>query len=161
MKPGHVLLLSVAAVVAVLALPACEKEIVNVREGPAPGVRVRSGLAPHANVRLNTVAIIDKSLQNWQGPQSSRRGKVAVERTDAKRTDTGAVQAWALLRNRTDYPLQIEGRVQFFDESQAPIEGPSAWQRVFLPPNSVATYRENSTKTAGVKYYYIEIREGR
>ena len=66
-----------------------------------------------------------------------------------------------MIRNRTDFPLQIEGRVQFFDESKAPVEGPTAWQRVFLPPQSVATYKESSTNVYDIGYYYIEIREGR
>ena len=158
MKASHVLLTFVAAL-AVTLLPG--GETVDVREGPGPGVRVRSGLAPYANVRMNTVAVIDKSLQDWQGSPGRKRGKIAVEDTNSKRTETGTVQAWALLRNRTDFPLQIEGRVQFFDEEQAPLEGPSAWQRLHLPANSTATYRENSTNTDHVKFYYIEIREGR
>ena len=144
-----------------LASVACQTETVDVREGPAPGVRVRSNLAPDATLRMDSVVILDKSLQDWQGSQSRKRGKIAVERTGARRTETGTVEAWAILRNRTDHPLQIEGRVQFFDESQAPLEGPSAWQRVQLPPNSVETYRGNSTNVDRVKHYYIEIREGR
>ena len=57
---------------------------------------------------------------------------------------------WAVLRNRTDYPLQIEGRSQFFDADQVPIEEPSAWKRVHLPPNAVGTYRESSTKVEAI-----------
>lgn len=158
MKASHVLLTFVTAL-AVTLLPGCET--VDVREGPGPGVRVRSGLAPYATVRLNTVAILDDSLQDWDGPPGRKGGKIAVERTNASRTETGTLVAWALLRNRTDYPLQIEGRVQFFDEAEAPLEGPTAWQRLHLPPNSVITYRGNSTQTDRVKYYLIEIREGR
>ena len=158
MNPRHAVLTALTAAAAAL-LPACET--VNVREGPAPGVRVQDPLAPYATVRMNSVAIVDKSLQNWHGDESGKRSKIAVEGTNAKRTATGTLQVWAMLRNRTDHPLQIEGRAQFFDESQAPLEGPTAWQRVSLPANSVATYRENSTHTDRVAYYYIEVREGR
>lgn len=150
--------------------------VVSVHEGAAPGVRVQDSRAPQAGIRLNTVNIIDKSLQKWDGdkrdpkwlallknnPEEAKKySKIAVEATNARRTPTGTVEVWATLRNRTDYPLQIEGRAQFFDSSQAPVEGPTAWQRVHLPPNSVATYKESSVKVMEIGYYYIEIREGR
>ncbi len=146
---------------AALMVLGCYRETVKVREGAAPGVRVDNIRAPHARVRMNTVNIIDKSLQNWQGKDGKRMSKIAVESTNARRSPTGTVEVWAVLRNRTDYPLQIEGRVQFFDRDQAPVEGPTAWQRVYLPANSVATYKEFSTKVMEIGYYYIEIREGR
>ena len=144
---------------------------VDIREGAAPGVRV-----PEVGIRYNSVGIIDKSLQDWGGPvfdppwssmfvggrkERDKKSKIAVESTDAKRTPTGTLEVWTVLRNRTDSPLQIEGRTTFFDAGKAPVEKPSAWQRVMLPPQSVATYRDYSTKTDDVSYYYIEIREGR
>lgn len=150
--------------------------VVSVHEGAAPGVRVEDSRAPQAGIRLNTVNIIDKALQKWDGDErdpkwlallknnpdeAKKYSKIAVEATNARRTPTGTVEVWATLRNRTDHPLQIEGRAQFFDSTQAPVEGPTAWQRVFLPPNSVATYKESSTKVMEIGYYYIEIREGR
>jgi uncharacterized protein YceK len=165
----------VTAVVAVgLFLSGCTT--VDVREGPGPGVRVRDSRAPQAGIRMNSVAIIDESLQKWDGkvfdpPWSSifqagpkerdKRSKIAVESTNSRRTPTGTLEVWAVLRNRTDFPLQIEGRTQFFNRDQAPIEGPTAWQRVHLPPNAVATYQEFSTKIEEIAFYYIEIREGR
>jgi len=137
----------------------CTRTIV--REGAAPGLRVRGERAPYAQVRMNTVNILDDSLQDWQGDEKDRRGKIAVESTNSRRTETGTVEVWAILRNRTDHPLQLEGRVQFFDQTQAPVEGPTAWQRIYLPPNAVATYTEISTRVMDVGNYYIEIREGR
>ena len=107
---------------------------------------MRDPHAPYATVRLNTVNIIDKSLANWHGKEDEKYSKIAVEQTNSRRTATGTLEVWATLRNRTDYPLQIEGRSQFFDSDQAPVEGPTAWQSVFLPANSVATYKEFSTK---------------
>ncbi len=136
----------------------CAKEV---GEGPGPGVRVRDDAAPYARIRYNTVVILDKSLEDWRPPDSRKKGKIAVEETSARRTETGTVEAWAVLRNRTDHPLQLEGRAHFFDKDKAPVEGPTAWQRVFLPAQGVGTYKEKSTKVMEVGYYYIEIREGR
>jgi len=110
---------------------------------------------------MNTVNILDKSLQHWAGEPEEKGGKIAVESTNARRNPTGTLEVWAVIRNRTDGQLQIEGRTQFFDRQQAPVEGPTAWQRVILPPNGVATYKEFSTMVDEPAYYYIEIREGR
>lgn len=157
-----------------LAVAVAGCTVTDVREGAGGGVRVDDPRAPQAGIRYNTVVIIDKSLENWDGkvfdpefvgyfwPQEKhKRSKIAVESTDSRRTPTGTLEVWAVLRNRTDFPLQIEGRTQFFDAAKAPAEGPTAWQRVYLPPQSVATYRELSTKVNEINYYYVEIREGR
>ena len=139
-----------------------------VTEGPGPAVRVDDPKAPYATIRYNSVVFLDKSLsrsleQNeifgWQiGPKQI--AKIAVETQGGRRTPQGTLEVFATFRNRTDFPLQLEGRVQFFDTDKVPIEGPSAWQRIYLPPNGVAAYTEKSVKTNAV-YYYIEIRGGR
>ena len=149
----------ITCAVLLILFAGCTK--VDVREGPAPGVRVDDVRASQAGIKYNSVAIVDKSLQQWYGKDKEKKSKIAIESTDSRRTPTGTLEAWAVIRNRTDFPLQIEGRVQFFDESKAPVEGPTAWQRVFLPPQSVATYKESSTNVYDIGYYYIEIREGR
>lgn len=146
----------------------------DVPEGAAPGVRVQNDRAPQAGIRYNTVVIVDKSLANWNGklfdppvlgyiwPQEKgKRSKLAVESTDARRTATRTLEVWAVLRNRTDFPMQIEGRTHFFDDNKVPVERPTAWQRVYLPPQGVDSYWERSTRTDEVTYYYIELREGR
>ena len=76
------------------------------------------------------------------------------------RTPTGTLKVWAILRNRTNYPLQVEARIAFYDATKAPLEGPTSWDRIHLPPNATAHYEEFSTKTE-IGYYHIEVREGR
>lgn len=115
-------------------------------EGPTPGSRVDA-----IEIKMNSVGILDKSLQK----------KIAVESTGSRRTPTGTLEVWNVLRNRTNYQLQLEGRVQFFDKDKAPVEGPTAWQRLILSPNSVLSYKEFSTNVMDIAYYYVEIREGR
>lgn len=140
-----------------------------IEEGPFPGMKADSPSPYSAGIRMNSVAILDRELQNWYvyektligSVEHGKKGKIAVESTGARRSPTGTVEAWAVLRNRTDYNLQLEGRVQFFDKNKAPVEGPTAWQRVFLPANAVSNYKELSTNVMDVGFYYIEIREGR
>lgn len=142
------------------------------REGAAPAIHVVDPSQPYAGIRYNNVAIIDKSLQDWSNPKNKflfwdtdeskkNYGKISVESTNSRTTETGTLEAWAILRNRTDYPLQIEGRITFFNADKVPCEDPTAWQRVYLQPNAVEKFSGFSTKTGEVLYYYIEIREGR
>ncbi|MFQ5417322.1 MAG: hypothetical protein ACE5FL_09780 [Myxococcota bacterium] len=149
----------ICVVAVALALAACANRLA---EGPTTGGRVDPSLAPNAEIRLNTVAIVDKSLQrDREGYFGTRRvGKIAVEATDSRRTPTGTLEVWATLRNRTNFDLQIEGRTTFFDGRKVPIETPTTWRRVFLPANSIGSYSELSTGVE-VAYYYIEVREAR
>jgi len=132
-----------------------------IQEGAAPGVRVQDERAPQAGIRLNTVNIIDDHLQKWQGKEEERWSKITVESTNSRRTPTGTLEVWGVLRNRTDYPLQVEGRTTFFDQYEVPVEKPTAWRRIMLPPNGITAYKEFSTRMDEVAFYYIEIREGR
>ena len=120
-------------------------------EGTKPALRITDPNFPETRARLNNVGILDDSL----------RYKIAIEGTGANRTATQTLQVWAQIRNRTDYPLQVECRTQWYDANQAPVDKPTAWERIALTPNSIETYRANSSNIYGITYYYIELREGR
>ncbi len=137
-----------------LSLTGCVQEN-YIKEGPAPGISIHNANAPYATLRLNSVAILDRSLQ------SERSGKLAIESTTSRRTPTDTLEAIAVIRNRTNNQQVIEARVQFFDAAGVPLEGPTAWKRIFLDPNGISAYREFSVRTGDVANYYIEIREAR
>lgn len=137
------------AVLMLLTMNACGDHYM-VHEGSSAPVRIRDDNLPGTQIRWNNVSLLDKSIEN----------KILVEGTNSRRTATNTLEVWALFRNRTDYPLQIEARASFFDASQAPIEGPTAWQRVMLPPNANGHYKEFSTRV-NIGFYTIEVREGR
>ena len=117
---------------------------------PAPAEAPQQPAGP-TQMPVNSVSITDYTITN----------KVWVEATNARRTPTGTVEVWARFVNCTDFPLQIEGRTHFLDEARAPVEAVSAWHRVFLPPRSFAVYQESSTNVSAVRFYYVEVREGR
>jgi len=150
-----------------LAGSGCQNTMIH--EGPAPGMRVDNPTGYSAGIRMNSVAILDDSLQQWYVFENSatgsiehgKKGKIAVEMTSSRRSPTGTLEVWAVLRNRTDHDLQVQGRVQFFDQQKAPMEGPTPWKRIMMSANSVASYKEFSTNIHNIAYYYIEIREGR
>ena len=141
-------------VLAASLLTACVQTQERINEGAAGGIRITDERAPNARLNLDTVAILDKSLQN------DRSGKLAIESSGGRRTATNTLEVYATIRNRTDFALQIEGRVQFFDAQGVPVEGPTAWTRVFLDPNGITAYKELSTRI-DVVHYYVELREAR
>ncbi|MCH7623598.1 MAG: hypothetical protein IIB46_05900 [Nitrospinae bacterium] len=134
-------------------------------------------------IRMNSVNIIDTSLYSemvgatyCDGVQIApttqevnagqpgsvvTRFKISVQQTQSDRTGAGTMQVWTILRNHTNFPLQIEGRTQFFDSEKTPVEEMTAWQRVHLPPKGIGTYKVSSTRKDEVNYFYTEIREGR
>jgi hypothetical protein len=143
------------SILAALALPllvACQTPS---HEGAQLGVRVDDARAPTARVMYDQVVILDKTLQ------SANAGKIAIETQGNRRTATGTLNVIVQVRNRTDFPQAIEARTSFFDQGFAPTENPSAWNRLQLPPNGIATYQESSMGSANVAHYYVEIREAR
>lgn len=151
-------LLSLAVVATALFLVGCET---TNYEGAMPGQQINAVDAPNATIHLNTVVILDRELQDVPGRISKRAGKIAIERHGGIRLATGAMEVYVTVRNRTDHPQQLEFRTHFFGSQQEPVEGPSAWQRVMLPPLGVSTYKSNSMAFNNVDYYYVEVREGR
>jgi len=87
--------------------------------------------------------------------------KVTTEKFGARNSETGTLKAWAVLKNRTDHNLQLEGRVTFLDAELVPIDNDTtSWKRMYLPANAIGTYRDSSLSFDAM-YFMIEIREGR
>jgi len=132
--------------------PRCDfNALVAQRPAASQPAMVPSVPASMTEMPLNSVNLTDWTITN----------KVMVQSTNARRTPTGTVEVWARLVNCTDYPLQVEGRTHFLDESQAPVEDVTAWHRVMLSPRSLGVYTEQSTNADDVRYYYMEVREGK
>lgn len=83
---------------------------------------------------------------------------VLVERSGLRTTETGTAEVSFVVQNASPEPLQVESRVHFFDEHDAEVGPPSAWQRTHLSPNSFATLYERSTSAQPIASYFIEIR---
>ncbi len=107
--------------------------------------------SPLLEMPLNSVSITDFNVMN----------KLFVRTVTAQRTSTGTVKVISQVINCTDYPLNIEGRTQFYDQNQAPSEPVSAWKRLNLAPRTSNTYLETSIGTKNVQYYMVEVRETR
>ncbi|RDV28035.1 hypothetical protein DXV75_03460 [Alteromonas aestuariivivens] len=112
---------------------------------------------------LNKVVFVDHSLNrvelNEKNDTRHQTIKVSLQRAGARRTPTNSLEAWSVLKNHTDYNLQVEGRVSFFDADEIPLDDVTAWKRVYIPANSVATYRDFSINPQAA-YFVIELREG-
>lgn len=147
---GFGLMTACAQQVAIEPRPGCDFTPMLTAAPVAEAVLVPPIPGTMSAMPLNTVNITDVGITN----------KVLVQAVGARRTQAGTLEVWSRLVNCTDYALQVEGRTQFLDQAQAPVESPSAWQRVYLPPRTVGTYNEKSTKSDEARTYLIEIREG-
>jgi len=105
--------------------------------------------SPLTEMPLNSVSITDYSIMQ----------KVFVRQVASRRTPTGTVEVTSQVINCTDYPLNAEARVQFYDAAQTPSEPVSAWRRFNLPARTSNTWRESSIGTESVRYYMVEMRE--
>lgn len=153
------LVTSLITLLAILNFSGC-----TTHEGPTYGEKVLD--EKQNNIfRLNTVAILDKSLQKWEyqdgSDEHSTKSKIAVENLGIRSLDAGNVEVFTTIRNRTDYPLQLSIRSQFYDDNQITTEEPSAWKRTFLQKNSVLTYKEKSITAFSVTNFLIEVKEGK
>jgi hypothetical protein len=101
-------------------------------------------------VPLNTVSVIDPEIAS----------RVMVQSVSASRNAAGNVAVAARLVNCTDWPVQVQGRTQFFDDALRSAEPASAWQRLHLPPRSFASYGEVSVSGAVAGSFLIEPRGG-
>jgi hypothetical protein len=139
--------------------------------------------APVTGMSINAVNIVDQSIHTkkiWatycnghkmsthtEGPNKDNpadyyeRFKITVEKHGSERTPTGTLLVYTILRNQTDFPLQVEARTWFMDDKEIPSEKSTAWQRLQLPPKTIGTYKESSTETQNAHYYFVEVREGR
>lgn len=151
-------LVSLITLLTILSFSGCATH-----EGPTYGEQV---LDENNNqiFRLDTVAILDKSLQKWEyhdfSNEHSTKSKIAVENLGIKSLETGNVEVFTTIRNRTDHALQLMIRSQFYDDNQITTEEPTAWKRVYLPQNSVMTYKEKSITMNTISHFLIEVKEG-
>lgn len=117
---------------------------------------------------MNTIVFVDHNLNRSILSKNKFTGKeyihetikVSINSAGTRTGPTGLLEVWAVLRNHTDYPLQVEGQTSFYDEQNAPIDVPPMWKRVYIPANSIATYKENATDFASSNFI-VELREGR
>jgi hypothetical protein len=123
--------------------------IASQRQLAAAPSRVPGGESPLLEMPLNSVNVTDYAIIN----------KVYVRTVNARRTPTGTVQVYTQIVNCTDFPLNAEARVQFYDAGQAPSEPVSAWKRFALPARTSNTYSENSIGTQSAAFYMVELRE--
>lgn len=136
--------------VAIEPRPVCDFTPMLTTAPPAEQVLVPPIPGTMSPMPLNTVNVTSIGISN----------KILVQAVSARRTETGTIEVWSRMVNCTDYPLQVEGRTQFMDGNKAPVEEPSAWQRVYLSPRATAVYTEKSTHMNEAQTYLIEIREG-
>lgn len=137
--------------------------LIGCQSGPRTPLGYEGPLQRTEAVEMNSVIFVDHELnRTYKGKlfgETKQIIKVSVDSQGIRTTDGGTAEVWVLLRNHTDYPVQIEGRTMFFDSGMAPVDAKPLWKRVFIPANSLATYKE-STYSGDISYYRVELKEG-
>lgn len=129
---------------------------------PVEGARQADNMGG-MTIERNAVYILDDSLHSVKQKRSGKqvvKGKISIEGKGVRQTATGLNELWVNIRNRTDYTLQVESRVTWFDASGAPVDGPSVWQRTVLQANSLASIIQTATVSDAAAYFNMEVREG-
>lgn len=85
-------------------------------------------------------------------------GSIAIHHLAASRTPADTVEVAARFVNCLEHTQRIEVRASFFRLDGANVEEPSAWQSVFVPAGSMASYTERSLGTEGIGSFLIEVR---
>lgn len=129
---------------------------------PVEGARQADNMGG-MSIERNAVYILDDSLHSVKEKRSGKqvvKGKISIEGKGVRQTATGLNELWVNIRNRTDYTLQVESRVTWFDAGGAPVDGPSVWQRTVLQANSLASIIQTTTVSDEATYFNMEVREG-
>lgn len=92
---------------------------------------------------------------------TSTREQVRIEKHGMMRGVSDLYDVQVVFHNISDKPVQLECRTTFFDSRGVPVEAQSEWKMIFLKPEALGVYQENSTQQRGVAYYYVEAREVR
>jgi len=137
--------------------------VYSVHEGPTYGEQVVDG-AGLRKFKLDAVAILDDELQVWEyidyndSNKHSTKSKISVVNLGKTKLSTNNYEVFTTITNRTDYPISLSIRTQFYDKNNVSIENPSQWQKLFLSQNSVLTYKEKSLSN-NVEHFLIEIKQ--
>jgi hypothetical protein len=108
-----------------------------------------SGTQPEGfKIPYNTVVILGKGLAD----------SLAIENSEATRTETNTLSVRTTIRNRTDGKISVSIRSHFFDGEYSGLEV-SAWTPIFLEPRSVYPYG-TSSKDQAAMFWYIEVSPG-
>src|SRR3954469_20320642 len=132
---------------------------VPTKPGQAPPfLRCQKAAANHGAEKSPSTPVWQAVFSTSHGVAVYAAETVLVQYTGAQRTPSGTVEVTTRMVNCTDQPMIVEGRTNFFDEGQRPVEPVSAWQKVHLPPRSVGHYTEMSTNAKRVQTYLTELR---
>lgn len=143
-------------------LSACGSEVAKVNPGPQCDFRAVNAQGPYRGpalvplvpgsaevMPLNSVNLMDKSITN----------KILVQQTTARREEDGEVSVQTRLINCTDFPLQLEARTHFLDQTGMDAESVTAWTRLYSEPHGLTSYATRSTAGSVVNSYLVEVRE--
>ena len=82
---------------------------------------------------------------------------ISVGNSGGRRSPTGTLEVFAILKNKSGRPVSFEARARFFEENGMPLDEDSAFERVSISPRGTGTFRALSM-TPAARHYVIEVR---
>lgn len=119
-------------------------------------------------LEMNSIRVLDKNLIDVEEKQflgkigpinKQKKTKIVIENHTLSYTKTGLKEVIVSIRNQTDYPLRVKGKVSWFDQNELPLSGNNnGWEALFLQPKSVRIFRQNSTNE-NAAFYVVDLME--
>lgn len=132
-----------------LGLAACETT------PPEGGVRIdqQNNIRPE----LNSVRVIDNTLAKYVGRKFKVDSLLDTEGAYVSTGPTGFKKITVQIRNKTNVALPLQARASWYDQNGVPTDGAQAWTSLFVQPNAMVTFEQNSARLNSAQYY-VEIR---
>jgi hypothetical protein len=119
-----------------------------------------------APVGMNEVVYVEHGLnrtyttKKWLQKSRLKAINISLEKSFIQQNEAGYKQVMSLFRNHTDFDYVLEVRTHFFDASEFPSDTVSKWQRIFVPANSIQTYKVMSIDKT-TTYFRTEVRSAK
>ena len=122
---------------------------------PEGGVRIdqQNNIRPE----LNSVRVIDGTLARYVGAKFKVDSLLDTEGAYVSTGPTGFKKITVQIRNKTNVALPLQVRASWYDQNGVPTDGAQAWTSLFVQPNAMVTFEQNSARLNSAQYY-VEIR---
>jgi len=125
----------------------------------SPTAPPAAGIATGEALETDRPVVLDDSLQ--RRTLLGHRVKILVEDPIVRPGPAGTREYSVLLRNVTDFDQHLQARAHYLGDAHQETEAPSPWEMIFIPANSIATYRAVPTEAISVTSFYVELRKAR
>ena len=101
--------------------------------------------------------MIDNTLAKYVGRKFKVDSLLDTEGAYVSIGPTGFKKITVQIRNKTNVALPLQVRASWYDQNGVPTDGAQAWTSLFVQPNAMVTFEQNSARLNSAQYY-VELR---